>query len=112
MTNVFKRKLTLGILLSLGLLIVFGLVFVVLPDSPQISSVTTTGKTPADDFDRADGGLGKNWTGIPGGTMAISSHAATGASASGISGDIWASTALTSNQYSQVEVASTQLTGT
>ena len=42
--------------------------------------------------------------------MAISSHALTGTNASGISGDIWTANAFTGDQYSQVEVASTQLT--
>ena len=111
MTKIFKRRLTLGILLSLALLIVIGIVFLTLPDSPQRSSVTTAGNTPADDFNRSNGSLGKNWMGIPDGKMAISSHAATGTSASGISGNIWAAKELPSNQYSQVEVASTQLTG-
>ena len=113
MTKASKRRLTLGILLALGLLLLtLGLVFVALPDSPQRSSATIAGNTPADNFNRAGGSLGKNWTGIPDGRMVISSHATTGTSASGISGAIWASTAFTSNQYSQVEVASTQLTGT
>ena len=43
--------------------------------------------------------------------LAISSHAVTGTSASGVSGDMWASNAFTNDQYSQVEVTSTQLTG-
>ena len=111
MTRIFKRRLTLGILLSLALLIVIGIVFVTLPDSPQRSSATTAGNTHADDFNRSNGSLGKNWMDIPDGKMAISSHAATGSSASGISGNIWASKEFTSNQYSQIEVASTQLTG-
>ena len=42
--------------------------------------------------------------------LAISSHAVTGTSASGISGDIWTAHAFTSDQYSQIEVASAQLT--
>ena len=42
--------------------------------------------------------------------MAISSHALTGTSASGVSGEMRASDAFTSDQYSQVEVTSTQLT--
>ena len=43
--------------------------------------------------------------------MAISSHALTGTTASGVSGDMRASNVFTSDQYSQVEITSTQLTG-
>lgn len=43
--------------------------------------------------------------------LVISSHAVTGTSASGVSGEMRASNAFTNDQYSQVEVTSTQLTG-
>jgi Putative esterase len=65
----------------------------------------------SDDFNRGNGSLGPGWTDMSDHRMAISSHALTGTSASGISGGMRASNAFTSDQYSQVEVTSTQLTG-
>ena len=53
--------------------------------------------------------LGPHWTGISDGGLSISSHAVTGRS--GLTGDIWTARTFTSNQYSQIEVTSTQLTG-
>ena len=118
MTRAFTGSLKFKVLLPLGLLIVFSIIFIPLSisSSPQKHSAGTTpadvGTTPSDDFNRADGSLGPSWTNISDGKMAISSHAVTGTSASGISGDIWTAHAFTSDQYSQVEVASAQLTGT
>jgi Putative esterase len=57
----------------------------------------------ADDFNRAD------WTRIRDGGLSISSQTVTGAS--GLTGDIWTARALTSDQYSQIEVTSKQLAG-
>ena len=66
--------------------------------------------TPAsDDFNRPAGSLGPNWTGIHDGGLSISSHAVTGRS--GLAGDIWTAGTFTSDQYSQIEVTSRQLTG-
>ena len=66
--------------------------------------------TPAsDDFNRAAGSLGADWTGIRDGGLSISSHAVTGRS--GLAGDIWTAGTFTSDQYSQIEVTSRQLTG-
>ncbi len=63
----------------------------------------------SDDFSRAAGGLGPHWTKINDGGLSISSHAVTGRS--GLTGDIWTARTFTSDQYSQIEVTSTQLTG-
>src|SRR5580658_535216 len=63
-----------------------------------------------DNFNRADGPLGPNWTDIADGGLAILSQAVVGTSA-GVSGDIRAGEAYSSDHYSQVEVTSTQLTG-
>jgi len=65
----------------------------------------------ADNFNRADGPLGPNWTDEFDGGLAISSQVVAGTSASGTSGDIRTAEAYSGNQYSQVEVTSTQLTG-
>jgi hypothetical protein len=70
-----------------------------------------TGPTASDDFNRADGSLGANWTDISDGGLAITSQAVAGTKASGNSGDIWSAGTFTSDQYSQVAVTSTQLTG-
>ena len=66
--------------------------------------------TASDDFNRADGGLGPNWTAISDGGMAIASQQVTGTSG-GTAGDMWAADTFTSDQFSSVEVTSTQLSG-
>ena len=72
---------------------------------------STTGATSAsDNFQRADGPLGPNWTDVSDGGLAISSDAVIG-KVGQVTGDMWAADAFTSDQYSQVEVTSTQLTG-
>ena len=63
----------------------------------------------ADDFNRAAGSLGADWTGIRDGGLSISSQAVTGRTA--LAGDIWTAGTFTSDQYSQIEVTSKQLTG-
>ena len=71
----------------------------------------SAGATSASDgFNRADGGLGANWAAISDGGMAIASQVVTG-TAGAITGDTWAADSFTSDQYSQVEVTSTQLSG-
>jgi len=50
-----------------------------------------------------------DWTNIRDGGLSISSQAVTGEM--GLAGDIWTARTVTSNQYSQIEVTSTQLTG-
>jgi hypothetical protein len=73
------------------------------------NSTTTSGT--ADDFNRANGPLGANWTDISDGGLAIASQAVTGTSASAMSGDIRTGESYTSDRYSQMELTSTQLTG-
>ena len=77
-------------------------------------SCTTSGDGSAvsasDDFNRADGGLGPDWTAISDGAMAISSQVVTGP-AGATTGEIRTAETYGSDQYSQVEVSSTQLTG-
>jgi hypothetical protein len=66
--------------------------------------------TASDDFNRADGALGSNWTAMSDGAMTISSQVVAGGN-SGLSGDTRTAETYTSDQYSQVQVTSTQLTG-
>jgi Putative esterase len=66
--------------------------------------------TATDDFNRANGALGSSWTAMSDGAMTISSQVVAGGN-SGQSGDTRTAEAYTSNQYSQVQVTSTQLTG-
>ena len=118
MRRAFTKSLKFKVLLPLGLLIVLGIIIIPLSisHSPQKHTAGTipadVRTTPFDDFNRADGGLGPNWTNMSDSKMMISSHAVTGTSVAGISGDIWTAHAFTSDQYSQIEVASAQLTGT
>jgi hypothetical protein len=63
-----------------------------------------------DDFNRANGGLGPNWTATSDGAMAISSQMVTGTVGS-TTGEIRTAESYASDQFSQVEVTSTQLTG-
>jgi hypothetical protein len=66
--------------------------------------------TASDDFNRADGALGSNWTAMSDGAMTISSQVVVGGN-SGLSGDTRTAETYASDQYSQVQVTSTQLTG-
>jgi hypothetical protein len=79
-------------------------------------SVSCAAGTPAssasDDFARADGSLGPNWTDISDSGLAISSQQVAGTNAGGNSGDMWTANSFTSDQFSRVTLSSTQLTGT
>jgi Putative esterase len=66
--------------------------------------------TASDNFNRVNGALGSSWTGMSDGAMTISSQVVAGGN-SGYSGDARTAETYTSNQYSQVELTSTQLTG-
>ena len=73
-------------------------------------SCAASATSASDNFNRADGGLGANWTAISDGGMAIASQQVTG-TAGALTGDIWTANTFTSDQYSQVQVTSTQLSG-
>ena len=64
----------------------------------------------SDNFNRANGPLGPNWTDISDGGMAISSDQVTG-TAGALTGDMWTANTFTSDQFSTIQVTSTQLTG-
>ena len=78
--------------------------------SVAVTCATSTGSTGSDDFNRADGALGANWTAVSDGAMTISSQMVTG-TAGTITGEIRTAETYASDQYSTVEVTSTQLTG-
>ena len=75
-----------------------------------VSCTSNSAASASDDFNRADGGLGPDWTAISDGAMAISSQVVTG-TAGATTGEIRTAETFASDQYSQVEVTSTQLTG-
>jgi Putative esterase len=77
--------------------------------APQHALADAT--TASDDFNRADGILGPNWTDMADGGLAISSDAVTGTAAAGPSGDMWTAGAFGSDQFSQIQLTGTQLTG-
>src|SRR5215468_6977547 len=72
------------------------------------SNAATTG-SGADQFNRADGGLGAAWTAISDGALSISSNVVVGTS--GLAGDIRSAETYGSDQYSSIQVTSTQLSG-
>ena len=72
------------------------------------ANITTT--PGSDDFNRADGSVGPNWTAISDGPMSISSQMVIG-TAGATTGEIRTAETYASDQASQVEVTSTQLTG-
>src|SRR5208283_2059411 len=67
--------------------------------------------TGSDNFARANGSLGANWTDMTAGGLAISNDAVVGTAASGNSGDIYTGESFGSDQFSQIELTSTQLSG-
>ena len=71
----------------------------------------TTLASASDDFNRADGGLGAGWVAMTSdGGLSIASQQVVG-TATGHAGDIRTAESYGSDQYSQIEVTSTQLTG-
>ena len=86
-------------------------VICVLLTSPFACAENALTATASDNFNRANGGLGTNWSDISDGGLAISSQVAAGTAASGVSGDAWNAQTFSSDQFSQVRVTSTRLTG-
>ena len=78
----------------------------------SVTCVTQAGGSPvSDNFNRANGSLGANWTDMSVGGLAISNDAVVGTHASGNSGDIYTGESFGSDQYSQIQLTSTQLSG-
>ncbi len=71
---------------------------------------TSTGTSVSDNFNRANGNLGANWTDMTDGGLAISSQVVVGTNGA-YSGDIRTGETYASDQSSQIEVTSTQLSG-
>jgi hypothetical protein len=111
MTRTLAKVSMLKALWLLGLLAVCCLLVVlfVLPKEDFVSTHAAVPTHASDDFNRSAGRLGANWTGIRDGGLSISSRAVTGRTA--LAGDIWTAGTFTSDQYSQIEVTSKQLTG-
>src|SRR5215472_2513428 len=63
----------------------------------------------SDNFARANGTLGPDWTDIADGGMAISGQAAIGGA--GVTGDTWTAASFTGDQFAQITLTPTQLTG-
>ena len=81
--------------------------------APQFAlphSALADATSASDNFARADGPLGPNWTDVSDGGLAISNDVVIG-TAGQVTGDIWTENTFTSDQFSQVQVTSTQLSG-
>ena len=72
---------------------------------------TQAGGSVSDNFTRANGSLGADWTDMSVGGLAISNDAVIGTQASANSGDIYTGQTFGSDQFSQIELTSTQLSG-
>ena len=75
-----------------------------------VTCTTSTTTSASDDFNRANGGLGAGWAAMSDGGLSIVSQPVVG-TASAHAGDIRVAESYGSDQYSQIEVTSTQLTG-
>ncbi len=75
------------------------------------SSSAYAATSASDNFARANGSLGPNWTALSDGALAISNDMVIGTNAGGNSGDIRTAETYTSDQYSSVQVTSVPLTG-
>ena len=74
-----------------------------------VTCTASTGISASDDFNRADGGLGGGWAAMNDGGLSVVSQRVVGAA--GTAGDIRVGESYGGDQYSQVEVTSTQLSG-
>ena len=70
-----------------------------------------SGSGPSDNFARANGSLGPNWTNMADGGLTIVNQQVQGTNSGGDSGDIRTAETYSSDQSSQVQLTSTQLTG-
>jgi hypothetical protein len=75
--------------------------------TPQSASAATTA---SDNFNRANGSLGADWTDMTVGGLAISNDAVVG-TGTGNSGDLYRGATFGSDQFSQIEVTSTRISG-
>ena len=78
--------------------------------SVAVTCTNSTTTSASDDFNRASGGLGASWVAMSDGGLSIASQQVVGTAATH-AGDVRAGESYGSDQYSQIEVTSTQLTG-
>ncbi len=69
------------------------------------------GTSGVDDFNRVDGPLGSSWADIGDGGLAISGQQVTGTASGALTGDIRTAETYPGDQFSQITLTSTQLTG-
>ena len=107
MASKFFSRSRSKVLWSLRLLVILCFLLVsqfALPRSASAATLAT------DDFNRANGALGAGWTAISDGAMSISSQAVIG-KARATTGNIRTAETYPADQFSQVQVTSTPLTG-
>ncbi len=75
-----------------------------------VTCAAVTQGSASDDFNRADGSLGPNWTATSDGAMSIASQQVVGTAGQN-TGEIRTAESYPSDQFSQIQVTSTQLTG-
>jgi hypothetical protein len=107
MRGMITRKAKAGGLVAVKVLCFVALVGSALTVWPQAAFAATS----SDDFTRSNGSLGANWTDMSVGGLAISDDAVIGTQAAGNSGDIYSGSTFGSDQFSQIETTSTQLSG-
>lgn len=90
---------------------VFGVVYPICFCLLLIASQDAFAVTATDNFNRVNGGLGPNWTDITDGGLTISSEQVVGTNAASTSGDIRTAETYASDQFSQIQITSTQLSG-
>ncbi|HZI72682.1 MAG TPA: hypothetical protein VFD73_01375, partial [Gemmatimonadales bacterium] len=95
------------ILWSLRLLVILCLLLVTQFALPRGASAATLA---SDDFNRANGSLGAGWTAVSDGSMSIASQQVIG-TVGATTGDIRTGETYPSNQFSQIQVTSTALSG-
>src|SRR5205085_6923095 len=74
-----------------------------------LSANAASAAAPSDDFNRANGSLGSNWAAVSDGALSISSQVVVGTSAT--AGAIRTAETYSSDQSSQIQLTSTQLSG-
>ena len=74
-----------------------------------LSAQAASATAPSDDFNRPNGSLGPNWVAMSDGALSIASKAVVGTSAT--AGDIRTAETYGSDQSSQIQLTSTQLSG-
>ena len=76
-----------------------------------IATANASTASASDNFARANGSLGPNWADMADGGLTIVNQQVQGTNSAGYSGDIRTAETYSSDQSSQVQLTSTQLTG-